>query len=116
MHVAKATAVCIERQLAAGAGIAIRDELASLFMRHEAEIAESIERQMREGIVDHQVIDVGVGDAGLLERQRPGDLEGARAVKSLHLADHRRLDTLAGAKYVDRLSRKILGAVRAAED
>src|SRR5438874_12880107 len=68
MHVAKAAAVGVERQLAAGAGIAIRDELAGLFMRHEAEIAESIERQMREGIVDHQVIDVGVGYAGLLER------------------------------------------------
>src|SRR4051812_13772802 len=116
MHVAKATAVGIERQLAAGAGIAIRDELASLFMRHEAEIAESIQRQMREGIVDHQVIDILVGDAGLLERQRPGDLEGARAIESLHLADHRRLDTLAGAENVDRLCREVLGAVCAGED
>ena len=116
MHVAEAAAVGVEWQLAAGAGMAVGDEFAGLFVRHEAEIAEPVERQMRERIVDHQVIDILVGDAGLLERQRSGDLEGARAVKTLHLADHRRLDTLAGTENVDRFCRKVLGAVCAGED
>ena len=31
----------------------------------EAEVLQSVQRQMREGVVDHQVIDVVVADAGL---------------------------------------------------
>ncbi len=116
MHVAQAAAIGVERQLAAGAGVAVGDEFAGLFMRHEAEIAETVERQMRERVVDHQMIDVLVGDAGLLEGQRSRDLEGARRIKRLHLADHRRLHALAGAEDVDRLFRKILGAVGRGQD
>src|SRR5258706_395622 len=91
-------------------------EIPGLFMRHEAEIAEAIQRQMRERIVDHQVIDILVGDAGFLEGQGAGDLEGARTVKGLHLADHRRLNAFAGAEDVDRLFRKIPGAVGRGQD
>src|SRR5205085_10860877 len=40
MHVAQAAAIGIERQLAAGTGIAVGDELAGLLMRHEAEVSE----------------------------------------------------------------------------
>ena len=47
---------------------------------------------------------------------RAGRAEGARRIERLHLADHRRLDALAGAENVDRLVRKILGAVGAGED
>src|SRR4051794_30613010 len=57
MHVAQAAAIGVERQLAARSGVAVGDEFAGLFMRHEAEIAEAVERQMRKGVVDHQVID-----------------------------------------------------------
>ena len=71
---------------------------------------------MREGVVDHQVIDVLVGDAGFAERGRPCDLEGARGVERLHLADHRRFHALAGAEDIDRLVRKILGAVGRGQD
>src|SRR6266404_7075657 len=46
MHVAQAPAIGIERQLAARPRITFGDELAGLFMRHETEIAEAIERQM----------------------------------------------------------------------
>ena len=51
-----------------------------------------------------------------LERRRPGDAEGARGGEGLHLADHRRLDALAGAEDVDRLAREILGAVGRGQD
>ena len=37
---------------------------AGLLVRHEAEVLEPVERQVREGVVDHQVIDVVVRDAG----------------------------------------------------
>jgi len=67
----------VERQLAAGAGIAVGNEFAGLFMRHEAEVAEAIERQMRKGVVDHQMVDIPVGNAGLPEGRRARDLERA---------------------------------------
>ena len=41
-----------------GRGVALGDEFAGLFVRHEAEVVETVERQMCERIVDHQVIDV----------------------------------------------------------
>ena len=49
-----------------------------LAARHEAEVFQAVERQMREGVVDHQVIDVLVGDAGLLECRRTRHAERAR--------------------------------------
>src|SRR6201999_2164974 len=106
VHVAEAAAIGVDRQLAAGAGVAVGDELAGLLMRHEAEVAEAIERQMRKGVIDHQMIDVLVGDAGFPERQRPRDLEGTRAVERFHLADHRRFHALAGAEDINWLPRK----------
>src|SRR5882757_8754653 len=115
MHVAQAAAIGVERQLAARPG-AVGDEFAGLFMRHEAEIAEAVEWQMREGVVDHEVIDVLVSDAGFLERERARHLEGARTVKRLHLANHRRFHAFAGAEDIDRLSRKVFGAVGRGED
>ena len=78
VHIAEAAAIGVERQLSAGPGVAVGDEFSGLFMRHEAEIAEAIERQMRKGVIDHQVIDVLMGDAGFLERQRTCDPESAR--------------------------------------
>jgi len=61
---------------------------------------------MREGVVDHQVVDVVVRDAGLGKGFGAGDAEGARGGEVLHLADHRCLDTLAGAEEVDRFCGK----------
>jgi hypothetical protein len=57
------------------------------------------------------MVDVVVGDAGLGKGGGAGDAERTRGREILHLADHRRLDTLAGAEQVDRLLRKILGAL-----
>jgi len=58
--------------------------------------------QRTAGVVDHQMVDVAVGDAGLGEGLGAGDAEGARGGEILHLADHRGLDALAGAEEVDR--------------
>src|SRR6202140_3033869 len=91
MHVAQSAAIGVERQLAAGPRIAAGDELAGFIVRHEAEIAKAVQRQVRKRVVDHQMIDVLVRNAGFLEGQGARDLESARTVKRLHLADHRRL-------------------------
>src|ERR1700756_4647345 len=58
MHVGEAAAIGVERKLAARACITRCDEFAGLFMRHEAEVAEAEQRQMRKGVVDHQMVDV----------------------------------------------------------
>src|SRR3546814_11466052 len=71
----------------------------------EAQVLQSIERQVGEGVVDHQVIHVGVGDAGLVERLLARDAEGLGGIEVLHLADHRSLDALARPQDVDRLLR-----------
>src|ERR1700759_1912564 len=47
MHVGEAAAIGVERQLAARPRVAGGDELAGLLMRHEAEVAEAKQRQMR---------------------------------------------------------------------
>jgi hypothetical protein len=62
------------------------------------------------------VVDVTVGDAGLGKGLGAGDAERARGSEILHLADHRRLDTLAGAEQVDRLLRKVAGALGGDQD
>src|SRR5450755_2494003 len=116
MHVAQSAAIGVERQLAARPGVAVGDEFAGFLVRHEAEVAETVERQMRERIVDHQVIDVLMRDAGFLEGEGACDLEGARAVKGLHLADHRRLHALAGAENIDRPGLEILGSLGRGQD
>jgi hypothetical protein len=56
-------------------------------------------------------IDLGIGKGF-----GAGDAERARRGEILHLADHRRLDTLAGAEQVDRLSREILRALGGDQD
>ncbi len=101
MHVGKAAAIGVQRQFAAGGGIALGDEGSGLAAPHEAQIFEAVDRQMDEGVVDHQVVDVPVGDAGLGEGLGAGDAEGARGGEVRHLADHRGLDTLAGAEEVN---------------
>src|SRR5207247_9624250 len=52
MHVAQAAAVGVERQPAAWPCVAVGDELAGLFMRHEAELAAAIPRAMSSALVD----------------------------------------------------------------
>src|SRR5215831_18512676 len=97
-----------DRDLGAGGGVALGNEGAGLAVGHEAEILEAIDRQMREacpwqrtgGVVDHQMVDVLVRDPGLGKSLGAGDAEGARGREIRHLADHRRLDTLAGAEQV----------------
>src|ERR1700761_8754683 len=75
MHVGEAAAIGVERQFPARPRVAVGDELAGLFIGHEAEITEAEQRQMRKGVVDHEVIDVLVCDAGLLEGERTCHLE-----------------------------------------
>jgi len=69
-HVAEAAAIGVERQLAAGPGVAVGDEFAGLFVRHEAEIADR-RAQMRERVVDHQMIDVLMRNAGFRNASGP---------------------------------------------
>ena len=75
VHIGEASAVRVQRQLGAGTRVAVSDELAGFLVRHEAEVAEAVQRQMREGVVDHQMIDILVGDARLPECQRSCHLE-----------------------------------------
>ena len=92
------------------------NETAGPAARYKAEILEAVDRQMREGVVDHQVVDVIVRDAGLGKGSCAGDAEGARGGELRHLADHRRLDRLAGAEEVDRLLREVAGALGRDQD
>ena len=86
MHVRKTAAIGVERQFAAGGGVMPGDETAGLAARHKAQILEAVDRQMRKacpwqrtgGVVDHQMIDVVVRDAGLGKGPGAGDAEGAR--------------------------------------
>src|SRR5208337_150385 len=48
MHVGEAAAIGVERQFAAGGGVMLGDEGAGLAARHEAEILEAVDRQVRE--------------------------------------------------------------------
>jgi hypothetical protein len=59
---------------------------------HKAQIFETVD--MREGVVDHQMVNVVVGGAGLGKGRGAGDAEGPRGGEVFHLADHRRLDAL----------------------
>jgi len=47
-------------------------------MRYKAEILEAVDRQTEEGVVDHQMVDVVAGDAGLGKGSGAGDAEGPR--------------------------------------
>src|SRR5262249_55428477 len=107
MHVRKTAAIGVEREFAAGGGVALGDEGAGLAARPKAEIFEPVDRQMCERVVDHQMVDILVRDPGLGKGGGAGDAEGARGGEVLHLADHWRLDTLAGADEVDRLLREV---------
>ena len=55
-------------------------------------------------------------DASLGKGLGAGDAERARRGEILHLADHRGLDTLAGAEQVDRLLREVAGALGRDQD
>ena len=57
-----------------------------------------------------------IAHAGLGKGLGAGDAERARGGEIRHLADHRRLDTLAGAEEVDRLLRKVAGALGGDQD
>src|SRR5260370_37026244 len=96
MHVGKPAAIGVERDPRAagpagrpgdaGGGVMPGDEGAGLDAWHKAQIFEAVDRQMREawpwqrtgGVVDHQMVDVVVRDAGLGEGLGAGDAEGAR--------------------------------------
>jgi hypothetical protein len=103
----------------AGGGGALGDQTAGFAARQKAQILEAADRQMRKacpwqrtgGVVDHQMIDVVVGGAGLGKGLGASHAERARGREILHLADYRRLDTLAGAEDVDWLLREILRAL-----
>jgi hypothetical protein len=111
VRVGEPAAVRVQRQRAARCGVAIPDEPARLAAWHEAEILETVDRQVRERVVDHQVPHVARRDAGLGERHRARDAERARSREVLHLAHERRLDALAGAEHVDRPGREIARAL-----
>ena len=50
-----------------GGDIALGDEGSGLAAGYEPQILEAVDRQMREGVVDHQMVDVLVRDPGLGE-------------------------------------------------
>ena len=77
MHVGETAAIGVERQFAAGSGVALGDKGAGLAARHKAQILQAVDRQMREGVVDHQMVDVLVRDAGLGKGSGAGDAERA---------------------------------------
>ena len=78
MHVGKAAAIGVERQFAARGGVAFGNKGAGLAARHKTQILKAVDRQMREGVVDHQMVDVLVRDAGLGKGFAAGHTEGAR--------------------------------------
>src|SRR3546814_15094157 len=63
-----------------GAGFAETDE---------ARILQHVERQVRERVVEHGMVDVGMGDAGRFERLRAGPAEGAEGGEVVHLRDRK---------------------------
>src|SRR5882757_584278 len=67
MHVGEAAAVGVHRQFASGGGVTLAYEVLRLAAPHEAEVFEPVERNVGEGVVHHQMIDVGVAYASLLE-------------------------------------------------
>jgi hypothetical protein len=65
MHVGKTAAVGVEGQFATRGGVPLGDESAALASPDKSEVFEPVDRQMGEGVVDHQMVDVAMGDAGL---------------------------------------------------
>ena len=61
-----------------GGDIALGDEGSGLAAGYEPQILEAVDRQMREGVVDHQMVDVLVRHADLGEGLGAGDAKGAR--------------------------------------
>ena len=70
-----------------GGGVALRDEGAGFAARYKAEILEAVDRQTEEAVVDHQMVDVVAGDAGLGKGCGGGDAEGPRGSEIRHLAE-----------------------------
>ena len=99
-----------------GGGVALGNKGAGLAAPDKSQILEAVDRQMRKGVVNHQMVDVIVRNARLGKGRRAGDAEGARGGEILHLADHRRLDALAGAEQVDRFLREVAGALGGDQD
>src|SRR5580704_16799098 len=90
MNIGKAAAIGVERDpRAAGpagrpgdAGTVLRSAMKAPAsprgMRYKAEILEAVDRQTEEGVVDHQMVDVVAGGAGLGKGCGAGDAEGPR--------------------------------------
>jgi hypothetical protein len=55
MDVGKTATIGVERRLAAGSDVALCNEDAGFAARHEAEVLEAVDRQVREGVVGHQM-------------------------------------------------------------
>src|SRR6202035_2355748 len=73
MFVARAAAVGVERQLAsAGDKVAVGNKSAALTFGTEAEVFELNQNGDRETVVDRDVVDVLVLDAGFCKRRCPG--------------------------------------------
>ena len=66
----------------AGGSVALRDEGAGFAARYKAEIREAVDRQTEEGVVDHQMVDVLVGNAGLGEGLGPAMRKASEEAKS----------------------------------
>ena len=116
MHIAEAAAIGVHRQLATGPSVAVGDERTRLAPADEAEILESVDRQMRERVIDHQMINVRVTDPGGFKCLLAGNLKCRRGGEIGHLADHRRFCALAGTADIDRLLRHVLSAIRFGQD
>src|SRR6185437_5381163 len=77
VRVGKAAAAGVHGQRAALTGVAFGDERGRLAAADEPAVFEHVKRQVRERVVAHEVVDVGMGHAGLAERLGAGPAERA---------------------------------------
>jgi hypothetical protein len=74
----------VQRQLAVWGGVALGDESSGLAAWYKAEILETVDRQMSNGVVDHQMVDVIMHDAGLGKGFGAGAAERVRGERKVH--------------------------------
>ena len=96
--------------------VAAGDKRGRFALAAEAKIFKPVDGQVRECIVDHDVVDIAVADARVAHGVRPGDTECAGGAQILHLADHGGFRAFAGAEDVHGLLREVPGPLRPGQD
>src|SRR5579864_423640 len=113
VHVTQSAAIGIDRESPARGSVPLSDEACRLSRLAKTEVFQSVEGKVRKGVVEHQMIHVGVTDARLCERITACTPERSRSREVLHLADHRCLAALPGASNVDRALMQVRSPVGA---